>query len=325
MIRPGTVQLLAELSDGAVREYEPQVDAETESVSYPAAAEVLGDEQGRPRDVLGGLAERGLLNEEFREKTYVCPRCNADGLRYTTACETCESQFTVATTLLEHPECGAVAPRTAYETEDGHACPDCGERIHPAHDVERVEGHRCQSCGEWTTDPARRLKCRDCDALVGLSDGVELILRAYDLSTEGERWLQSRLTTRRAVADALEERGFDVEIDATVRATERDRRVHVLASDPLLDRRIVVGIGDRPTGEDVETLRELAAGADADPLLVTSSGEVGPRAATLSEGSDVELLAVRDGEPVREYEVVEDPGDRPTLVQRLTSAVPGYR
>lgn len=322
MVSPGTLRLVAELAeDGAT--YEPSIDDDT-AVVYPAAERVLDAAEGDPRAVLETLAERGILEREFVEKRYLCPECGTAGMRYTTACPECASAHIVPREVVECGECDTVAPPAAFETDGGDlACPDCGADPESTGEAGRDRRYVCQECGEQVESPVDALRCPDDRVLCHPTEAIERVFYRYRLGESGEEWLDSQVRARRAVAEMLADRGYDIEEDATVTgASGTDHHVHVHATDDLLDERIVADVHELPTVEDVTALRDAARDDAARPLLVTTLEAVSTPVADRATSDDVTVMTVDDeGTVSREYGVTEAPREDPSILERITTAL----
>lgn len=314
MVAPDRLQLLVDLSEGTVEEYTPDVN-DTGDVSYPRANQTI---EGDARETLEMLAGRDLLYKEFEEKVYLCPSCDQEGMQYTTVCPFCESPYAIEEDLLEHRECKTKRPREEFVEGDELWCPTCDERI-AEDEVYDSRGYLCYDCDECSTSPEHRLWCRSCDRITLLENSTERVLCRYGLTTIGEEWIESQLSARETIREALESRGFDTRTDEPVEIDGITGRVHVFGEDPLLDRAVLVDVHERATLDDAEWLRDAADGNDA--ILVTTSGSVNEQVATFARDQGIKILTVgRDGGLHREFDVTEGE-DRPTLIQRLTSAV----
>lgn len=329
MVSPGTLRLLTSLADGRIDDCAPRIDEETGAVSYPAAAEILDATDDPPVEVLDSLARRDVLEREFENKVYRCPDCDAEGMGYTTACPACDSPHTVETELLEHTDCGCVAPPSAFETNGEYGeyvCPECNKAL-PSFDINTSSYRRyvCRDCGERVERPAHRLRCRDCDRLVEPRRAIERVCCRYFLDDVGAAWVETQLRAREAITETLEAKDFDVTVDTTVDGPAGERRpVHVYAEDDFLGDRVVAAVHEWPDADAVAALRTAARGARARALLVTTSGSIEADAASLAEESEVALLRLReDGTLERDYETGSEPNERATFLQRLTSAVKG--
>jgi hypothetical protein len=327
MVSPGTLRLLTEMADGAIDECVPTIDEETGTVTYPIAAPELDASDGLPEEVLESLARRDIVERAFERKVYRCPDCDGENMTFTTACPDCDSPHTVETELLEHTECGCVEPLAAFETEGNYGeyvCPGC-ETALPSFDIDTKGHHRyvCRDCDERADRPAHRLRCRECLRVTEPRQAIERVCCRYSLGEAGRPWVETHLDAREAIADALRGKGFDVAVDTTVTGPAGQKRpVHVFAEDDFLGDRVVAAVGEWPDTDDVSALRTAAQGVDARAVLVTTSGSIGADAAALAADSDVAVMRPReDGTLERDVETGHAHGDRPTLIQRLTSAV----
>lgn len=321
MVSPNRLRLLSALADGTVADVTPTV-ADDGSVAYPDAQRVLNADDRETAEALAALAERGLLEEHFREKVYLCPVCDAEGMRYTTACGACGSPHTIRTELVEHVGCGYVDERAAFDPpgEDAPRCPDCGGLVGDPEETAQRSVHVCRECGEREEAAAHALRCRECDAVRAPEEAGERVLYRYALDERGRRWLDRQLDAREALVAAFESRGFDVRVDATVAGDGEEHPVHVYATDDLLADAVVAAVHERPDETAVRALVRAAEAADARAFLLTTAGELDERAAALAEERGVLVVTDDAGELRREYDVRAGGREDGTLFGRLTSA-----
>jgi transcription elongation factor Elf1 len=323
MVSPGTLTALSALADGSQAEYEPTIDTETGTVSYPDAAARLDADDPAAFETLEALAKRGILGRTFEEKVYLCPGCGGEGMTYTTACPTCGSAHTVETELFEHLPCGHIAAREEFEVgPEEFVCPDCEAHLDSLDAVESGLRHVCQDCGSYAEQPEHGLRCRDCDDIYAPSDATERVLCRYALTSEGTRWVEAQLAARESMVETLEERGFDARADTTVSTDRNERPVHVYGEDELLDSRVVAAVHERPEREAAAQLRDVAAAVDARPYLVTTLGSVESDVVSIAEDADMRILSAdTDGTLSNDYQVAEGRRTSASLVQRIASAV----
>ncbi|GKZ15519.1 hypothetical protein [Haladaptatus sp. T7] len=320
MASPGTVRLLAALREGSLDEVRPILDIETGLVTYPDATEYLDDSDGQTFEVLETLAERDLLHREFQEKQYICPRCEAKGMQYTTACPSCESPQTIRTDRYRHPDCGYEGMREQFVGDDAIVCPNCDTELESLKHLEANAAHVCEDCDEVFETPKHRLRCRDCFYVSDPLQTIERVLYRYFLSEGGAHWIDEQLTARQSVAEAFEERQLRTEIDTVVTdGAGEEVPVHVYARDDLLNDRVIAAIHERPDENDIAALTSLAADVGARATLVTTSGEiVGERAGSLLSDDDLTVLRLTNDDALkREYEVVADERGSNSFVGRL--------
>jgi hypothetical protein len=323
MVSPGTLTALSALANGSQAEYEPTIDTETGTVSYPDAAARLDAGDPAAFETLEALAKREILGKTFEEKVYLCPGCGGEGMAYTTACPGCGSAHTVETELFEHLSCGHIAAREEFEVgPEEFVCPDCEVHLDSLDEVERGLRHVCQDCGSYPESPEHGLRCRDCDDIYTPSDATERVLCRYALTSEGTRWVEAQLAARESMVETLEERGFTARSNTTVSTDRGEQPVHVYGEDELLDSRVVAAVHERPEREAAAQLRDVAAAAEARPYLVTTLGTIETDVVSIAEDADMRILSAdRDGTLSNDYQVAEGRRTSPSLVQRIASAV----
>ncbi|SIQ84610.1 hypothetical protein SAMN05421858_0587 [Haladaptatus litoreus] len=322
MASPGTVRLLTALWEGSLDEVRPTLDVDTGEVTYPDATQQLDDRDGETFDVLETLAERDLLYREFQEKQYICPRCEAKGMQYTTACPTCESPQTIRTERYVHSDCGYDGLREQFVGEDGVTCPECETTVESLSQLESEAVHICEDCETAFERPAHRLRCRECFLVSQPLQTIERILYRYYISEEGANWVEKQLTARQLLVEILETRTLETEIDTTVENRSGETvPVHVFAHDDLLDDRVIGAIHERPDEADVRELQSVAADANARATLVTTSGEiVGNEVSEMVAEEGVSVLRLTRNDTLRrEYEIVEGTEARNSFVGRIAN------
>jgi hypothetical protein len=241
MIPPGALGLLEAMADGPIADLEPTFENRSGRISYPAAEEYFADSEDVVR-IFESLADRGVLEREFREKVYRCPDCDSMELRYVAVCPSCVSPETVSETVVRHTTCGCAAPREDFAA--GGTCPECTESFerHGDEYASIGERYRCTGCGWRFAEPDGRLQCRQCSKTVGPTRAPETVVYRYRFAEDRREWLYAQLAARGAVGDVLGGRGFEIARDETVTgasgvtylldlyATDDERGLAVIAS-----------------------------------------------------------------------------------------------
>lgn len=355
MVSSGTLRLLSELADGEIDDVGPTVDGADGEVRYPEAERVVDERDEPAYETLESLARRGICRRTFEEKVYVCPDCDAEGLRFTTVCRDCGSAHTVETELFVHEDCGRAAPRERYRSADadGSVCPHCDEPVASLAESDSRREHVCRDCGSREPRPANGLRCDDCAVIHDPETGIELPLYRYDFGADGEAWYRDQVAARRTIAEELEGRGYDADVDVAVGGEERSSSnnrnsersgdgeapevsrtagadgdgdgdgaypVHLRAADDLLGDAVVADVHERPDRDDAEWLRAAAAAVDGRGVLVTTSGEITEGAAEVARANDLRVLRHRGGELDGSYETTEGRTGS-TVIQRITAGV----
>lgn len=323
MVSTDKLRLLSALSTGTISKFEPNIN-DRGHVEYPEAQEILDEKFDTPRESFDLLADLGFLEKIYIIKVYVCPTCQEEGMQYITACPHCEDTHTSRTTFLEHDQCGYMAPPAEFETDekDRYHCPDCNSAFDSSKaTIENL--HLCQECGERFANPNHRLWCRDCFNLHPPEEARENILYEYTLTEEGENWHENQITARELLAEQFDSRGFDVDIDSTVRDEEGSTYpIHIYAEDDLLDERIVADVHSTIDPTDIEYIDRVAQRIDARPLLLTTDTTIPDDSIPAAQQSGLTILWIgRDGS-IKRLESFD--ADRPAssnIVDRLATAV----
>jgi hypothetical protein len=324
MVLPEELRLIDTLTDED--EFEPEI-ADNGAVSYPEVTRLLDDANSDPAAVLEHFTSRGVLMSEFVSKVYICPECTTEGMQYTTVCPVCEDEHAIQTIVFKHG-CGYVGPSEEFEDGRDYRCRNCELRLQ-FEDIDETQRYVCNECGEVFDTPDDRLWCRECVCMLPPLKTIEQALYRYSLTPDGKRWLDRHKDARQAVAEALQERRFETEIDATITNESESRLVHVLAEDTLMDERRLVAIYETPNIESVNAFCAFANSVEAHPIVITTSGIVEDDVAAHAEDSELTLLAFKGDEMLEAaYETVESATTHQQgFFQRLTAAieVPGRK
>jgi hypothetical protein len=321
MVSPGELRALDRLTDQDA--FEPEI-ADDGTVSFSDVAQYLDEQDDEPSTVLERYTARSMLTSEFVSKVYVCPTCSTEGMQYTTICPACESAHISRTVVFEHV-CGYLGPESEFVDGDEDSCPSCEKEV-DSNEVEQLERYICNDCSEISEVPDDRLWCRDCFSMTPTLDAGERLLYQYALASDGEQWIARQKYARQTIADALQERGFETEIDTTVADGSRSYPVHVVARDSLLDEQRMVNIYDTPTSKSVDSFCAFVDSVGGHPIVVTTSGAAEEEVVMRAKSSELTLLTFGDdGELKTDYEIVNRNTTQNGLFQRLTAVleVPG--
>lgn len=323
MVSPRQLRVVDELANGSIEEISPSI-TDSGAVSYPDVERIAEPGDRSPEELLEQLARRELLERAFQEKVYVCPGCQTEGMSYTTVCPSCHSPHAIERELFKHEVCGYLGlEEEEFENADGESvCPNCNALLESSDRLQEQLCYVCQSCDTKTTMAEDALQCRSCEQLYPPDETIEEVLYAYRASSTGERWVTSQLRARELIEDAFAERGYETSVDATVTGesgTEHD--VHVYAEDEVMNKRAVADVHSRPTPNEATSLRTASEDLDADAYLVTSEDAVSQSVAEISEDADITILAAAGDQLQRSYEIREDGGSNPSLMQRINSIV----
>lgn len=323
MVSPGELRVLSELTDEEHDAFEPSVGEKGE-ITYPPVQQYLDERDGETVDFLETMTDRGVLASEFEYKVYCCPNCSLKGMQYSTGCPNCESIHATREPAAVHPNCGTTlghgSSKTAERADDGDQdqgqdqdqnraepneelyCPDCDEAVSVA-ELETDRRYRCHECTEWFDAPTHRLWCRDCQQVSPPAASREESVYRYPVTAFGNRWIAEQVERRQLLAETFEARGYETSVDTTVPTSGGDELpVHVYAVDDLFDYRIVAGVHQSPTVDDVQRLVEAAREVDAQPVLLLTDGSVNDRVDELVETEDITIVSASDGTLSSEFE-----------------------
>lgn len=289
MISPGALGLLEAMADGPIADLEPTFDDRSGAVRYPDAESYLSSGTTVVR-VLESLADRDVLEREFREKVHQCPDCELTELRYTTVCPSCTSPETTTETILEHAECGYEASRERFA--EG-SCPGCGDSFEgiTSEYVTIGERHRCTACACGFREHDGRLRCRRCSLVIEPTRAPETVLYRYRFDETRRDWLYSQLAARGAVGDVLSDRGFETAWDETViGASGVEYLLDLYATDETRGLAVIVAVAETPTVEDVIDLHATSIDMDAYPIVIATGESPEDVTADLADHLDVGLL-----------------------------------
>lgn len=203
--------------------------------------------------------------------------------------------------------------------DDGRTCPDCATEV-VVDDIARDRRYRCHDCADWVGEPRHRLRCRSCETVRAPGTVREEPLYQYPLTEAGATWITSQLETRRLLADTFDARGYESAVDSAVRGDGDPIPVHIVAEDDLLDDRLVAGVHESPTIEDVTRLGEAAAAFDARPVVLAADGALDEPVAERIEALEITVLSAVEDELSTAYEIRSpETTESPSLLSRLVS------
>ena len=101
------------------------------------------------------LFNAGILEREFFDNIYKCPKCNEIHIHYQKVCEYCGENDIKSEMVIEHLACGyiGVADNVIHK-KDKDFCPECeGELKEGGIDFHVSSGVYCRACGQISSHP----------------------------------------------------------------------------------------------------------------------------------------------------------------------------
>lgn len=305
MVSPGELRLVAWLYENP-KNVDPTI-SEDNTVVYPTAAEIVDDRDRPIRGTLDALAEREILEKELTRKGYICPSCNLEGMRYSSACPECGSIHTTGRVVTRHPDCGHSGPADEFEQEGGQRhCPGCETAV-TASELEYDQRHVCRDCEATFSRPQHQVQCRVCLETYLPKQVTERLLYSYRLTDHGRAWYQIQQMTREQARTQFEEWGYATEIDIEIQRGSEPRHINVFAEHTMLNRRVIANIHDEIETADLGYLRECAELAAAHPAVISTDRYVPSEILNEIRDREMGLLTVQqDGTLGREYDAGEE-------------------
>jgi len=279
--------------------FDPQFDPQRNEIGFPVAEPIPTTADETSIDVMETVARKGIFEREFRERRFTCPNCNAYDLQFMMVCPRCGSPTTVRTAVIEHFGCGCTRPRKAFETNNGHRCPECREQLEvPGGDHACFENmHVCRDCEGQFDAREHRLLCDSC-GIYRPSEVAEQVLYGYTFDDRMASWLEAMLELRQALLDIVEDRGFDVDLDSVISGDKGGEHfVHLHGKIDPLGLEIAVRLREGVAPGDVLEMETIQEETGVEAYLATGSA-VGEEIATLGKQCSVGILWPQDDEDV---------------------------
>ncbi len=110
------------------------------------------------------LCARGLLEREFVERFYVCPRCDSDRVHMRKICPKCHSSNLDEEQYLVHHRCGFQGPKSQFRNGLHLVCPKCHRALVDfGVDYDQADTMIvCRNCGLTDAKSVLSMLCLDC-------------------------------------------------------------------------------------------------------------------------------------------------------------------
>jgi len=120
----------------------------SDEVTYPQLQSILGEHAAEADNILGRMAEAGVLLETLADKVPACPECNSKQLSTRYLCSQCYSFDIDRSFLFEHLKCGKVASDDTFRKGNEYICPKCQTVLHNFGVEFRAIGawYKCNRC-----------------------------------------------------------------------------------------------------------------------------------------------------------------------------------
>jgi predicted RNA-binding Zn-ribbon protein involved in translation (DUF1610 family) len=197
--------------------------------------------------MLETLADENILERNFFDKFLYCPQCRSVNLRPLYCCPKCSSGNTIRGRILEHVPCKYVGTEDEFLLKGKLVCPKCWQELHTLDTDYRSLGmlYKCRDCAEIFNQPALRWRCLKCSSITPGDKILELNIYSYSLNEEKRGWLQFELKPKLQLIQFLQERGYEVKENATMRGGSGAKHTfNLLATkdEGVLTHHIAIGV-----------------------------------------------------------------------------------
>ncbi len=133
------------------------------------------------------LREHDLLQREFFDRFFACPRCDSARLHVREECAKCRSADLTEEPYLHHFKCAYQGPESAFRSGDQLICPKCRRELsHFGFDYDRPGTMLvCQACGHAASEPIVGFVCLDCGAHADSEGCRTRDIYSYQLTEQG--------------------------------------------------------------------------------------------------------------------------------------------
>jgi len=213
-------KLLEAMLQGTIPELKPQLNPQSElGFSFPPVNQLIHTPDRETATLLESLADEGILERKFFDKFLYCPQCQSVNLRPVYYCSKCGSGNIVRGRVLEHLVCKYVGTEDEFLLKGKLVCPKCKQGLHTLGSDYRSLGvlYKCRDCQEIFNYPAIRWRCLKCSSLTPADKITEINVFSYSLNEEKKNWLGFELKPKSQLVRFLQERGYEVRENATVK------------------------------------------------------------------------------------------------------------
>jgi len=307
-----TIRLLDRLLDGRVRRITPEYDLSAEDgISYPAVNAILETGSQKTIRILNSLHEQGILEREFYDKNYRCPKCGSFQIKLSPSCPNCRGFNLSRNNALEHLTCGHVDFEEEFRKGNRFACPKCRKELRQIGvDYLRVGIlHQCRDCKETFHEPLNYLRCIKCKSNFPQEEAGERDIYAYALNESMREKVSIEIRPKRQIEEILRKRGYRIQ-NSTVEGrsgAKHEFDIFAVLKSGTLEHRIAIGISVSQTQvEPEEVLRLFAKAQDvgAHKIVIIAVPKLSPDAKFFADYYGITSTEARElDRAVKELEV----------------------
>ncbi|MDO8055280.1 MAG: AsnC family transcriptional regulator, partial [Candidatus Hermodarchaeota archaeon] len=132
------------------------------------------------------LRRAGILNGEILEAIFICFKCKSPALQPQYQCLTCSSNRLLRYEVVEHFECGYLAPKTEFSSsKKGLTCPQCQQPLKgEGQDYKSGYAFQCLDCNTVAANPRLVFRCIHCQSVGPVTDMPQRPMYVYRVNLE---------------------------------------------------------------------------------------------------------------------------------------------
>ena len=226
---PRALKLLEKMLGGEYVQIDPVVNLASKiGFSYSSVSGLLRTNEKETADILKVLAQQDILEKEFSQILFSCPKCESFQIQISIRCPKCQSQHLARCRVLEHFPCGHVGPEDVFATEKGYLCPKCRRELKAIGADYRSLGmhYKCQGCGELSSSPSEEYHCLKCQAYFTKYEAREVTLYSYKFNEAERPQIEAEVKRKTVLIECLSKLGYQITSPAKV--TGKSGREHEL-------------------------------------------------------------------------------------------------
>ena len=308
-IDPRVLKLLEKMLDGDYTQIIPVVNLDSKNgFSYPDISGLLGTDDNTTIEILESLASQDVLIKEFYDILYYCPKCGSFKIHLSVRCPVCNYQRLRRCNVLEHFNCGNIAPEEDYTSDKGYTCPKCKKDLKAVGLDYRNLGlhYKCPNCGELSSSPHEDYHCLKCQDHFAKQDAKELTIYSYKFNEAQRLKIETEVKRKLGLIDYFKQFGYKVTSPAKV--TGKSGREHELAiygtkneGAPATSLALDIAYDERGVSEtEVLKLHAKAFDINADKAILIAMPEISKDALPFASQYNVIVIPARDLEEATE-------------------------
>lgn len=184
---PAAWVLIKRMLSGSLEELRPVVDSRSRlGFRYPEAESLLETTPEEVVERLEQLRRAGILEGEILETMLTCSVCGSPALQPQYQCLTCSSNRLLRHEVIEHFECGYLAPKTEFpSTKKGLTCPQCQLHLKgEGQDYKSGYTFQCLDCDTVGANPRMVFRCVHCQTVASAPEMPQRPMYLYRMNLE---------------------------------------------------------------------------------------------------------------------------------------------